>query len=127
MKKIILFVLCCLLISSLAYAGATVKKAGSQPIDTSGNLVQNSTAYDGTAALALTVYSTVKDMTNYLGYAVYTTATGCVERWMPAVNSTKSSYVATPIVANSWQTGQVNTATKFVNYSGCTSSYLKRF
>lgn len=117
MKKAILAVAITLIITGTASAGRLTKDDNMNPIQ--------GPAYDGSKSAALTVASTIVDLSRDVSYAIYTTASNCFERFMPSASATKSSYVKTPIPSDTWHTAVVNSATPFGNFSGCTG-YIKR-
>lgn len=78
-------------------------------------------APNGTTTTALTVVSTTVDLRNYIMYGIESgSGTTCYVRLMPT--SSKGSYVQTLLrTAGTHHIRAKNTATPFLNISGCTA------
>lgn len=117
--KIVLAILLLLGMSSTTFAAGPLmrSKPGNDPVP--------AFATHGAYVSVLGVGSTIIDLSNDTAFSVYCTNGGWV-RYMPSTTSTKASYVKVPVPLETWMTEGVHSATPFVNFSGCSTGYLKR-
>ena len=108
-----------LLLLALAAPAMAVKPE--LPRDGAGQKVQNF-APDGGKTLLLTIASTPVDMTGDLGWQLYS-PTACKYRLMPT--AVKAGSALTVPVTTSIER-RVNSATPFLNFTGCTNGELQR-
>ena len=80
---------------------------------------------DGSQTQTLSVASKTVDMTHYVMYGVYSASGTCYQRLMPLSTSTKASYTPVPIPNTLWHIRGKNTATPFLNMSGCVGGYVQ--
>lgn len=117
MNRLILGIILCLI--PLAAFGARV---GGLQQDVTTNVVQGP-APNGTLSQILTVASTTVDATGSIWWGLYAPA-DCKYRLMPT--SAKASYPQHTAPGGSLTGRVVNSATPFVNFSGCTGGELQR-
>jgi hypothetical protein len=115
MKKWI--ILAVLALATTVFAGASQFRLAGP-----GRTAVQGFAPNGLFSQILTVYSTSINMTDYLAYSLYA-PTACKIRLMPT--SAKSTYVQNTIESTVPYTRVVNTATPFVNFSGCALGELQ--
>ena len=80
---------------------------------------------DGSKTQTLSVASSTVNLTNYIMYAIYSASGTCNKRLMPLSTSTKASYTAVPVPNTSWHIRGKNTATPFLNMSGCVGGFVQ--
>jgi hypothetical protein len=115
MKKILLTAAVVALAST---AFATLPRL---PVDGTGQKLQGF-APDGRKSSALTVGSTVKDMTSDVKWSAYT-PTACKFRLQSTATKAGAAYT---LPASAVTERVVNQSTPFINFTGCTSGELLR-
>ena len=123
MRKTVSIVVGILLVAATAFAASDLARTPSS-LQYGGQAIQ---FFAPQTVTALTVNSTTVDLSSYIMFQVESgSGTTCYVRFMPASNSTMSSYPQTLFrTAGTRATFAVNPSAKFVNFSGCTAgSYL---